>query len=165
MEEITAFTDVISIDRQGRWWYEGNQIIHPEVLALFKRSLVRDPVSGSYFIDYRGKQAPVEVAVCPFFVTDVEVSRDEAGGLEKIVLVLDDGSREALAPEKLFLDEEGVFQVPVKDKRFCARFLPGAHFRLAEFLQPGEADNSYELVVGGRRYQLAGAASGDAAGQ
>ncbi|MBW1644826.1 MAG: DUF1285 domain-containing protein [Deltaproteobacteria bacterium] len=157
LTDINGFSGVISIDRQGRWWYEGNQIIHPEVLALFRRSLVHES-DGGYFIDYRGKRAPVEVAVCPFFITDVEASLDDAGGLRQVVLVLDDGSRETLAPAKLSLDGEGVLRTRVKDDRFCARFLPGAHFRLAEFLRPGAGEDSYELVIGGRKYRLTTAA-------
>ncbi len=64
--------DIVTIDREGKWWYQGNQIIHPDILVLFKQSLEKDPETGGLFIDYRGEQLSVEVETCPFFYPGCE---------------------------------------------------------------------------------------------
>ncbi|MBN2809557.1 MAG: DUF1285 domain-containing protein [Deltaproteobacteria bacterium] len=143
--------DDILIDGQGQWWYEGNRIVHPEVLSLFKRSLTFEAETGLFFIDYKGKRAPVKVAKTPFFVQDIVVEKGAAGELVRIALQLDDGTSETLVPESLSLDESGVLQVKVKDGRFAARCLAGAHFRLAELLEEN-LDGGFSLVLGGRSY-------------
>ena len=145
--------DYILIDGQGEWWYEGNKIIHPEILALFKSSLTIDESTGELFIDYKGKQAPVKVEKTPFFIHGVVVEKRADGELAKVVLELDDGTRENLEPESLVLDNSGVLQVKVKAGRFEACCLPTAHFRLAELLKE-DGDGGFSLVVGGKSYIL-----------
>lgn len=145
--------DYISIDGQGQWWYEGNKIVHPKVLALFKSSLTLDDSTGEFFVDYKGKQAPVKVEKTPFFVLGIVVEKGTDGELVEIILELDDGTREVLDPESLRLDDSGVLQVKVKDGRFVARCLQAAHFRLAELLN--EDGGGFSLVVGGKSYVLA----------
>ncbi|HDS15834.1 MAG TPA: DUF1285 domain-containing protein [Proteobacteria bacterium] len=144
--------DYILIDGQGQWWYEGNQIIHPEVLALFKSSLIVDPAGGNYFIDYKGKRAPVRVEKTPFFIHDIEVKRNGEGDPLEIILVLDDGTREILVPSTLALDDSGALRARVKNDRFAARCLPTAHFRLAELLR--EDEGVFFLVLAGHKYRL-----------
>ncbi len=133
----------IFINAQGEWWYEGSRIVHPEVLNLFKRSLTVDEESGVFFIDYKGKRAPVKVAKTPYFVRDAEIERDVDGNLSRITLEVDDGSRESLDPETLTLDDEGVLQVRIKAGRFAARCLQAAHFRLAELLEEDDSGNFF----------------------
>lgn len=146
-------SDYILIDGQGEWWYEGNKIIHPEVLGLFKSSLTIDEPSGHLFIDYKGKRAPVKVEKTPFFIHDIEVQKRADGKLSQIILKLDDGTCESLDPESLGLDESGVLWAKVKEGRFAARCLPGAHFRLAELLEEG-SDGGFSLVINGKNYTL-----------
>ena len=146
--------DYISIDGQGQWWYEGNKIVHPEILALFKSSLTIDESAGELFIDYKGKRAPVKVEKTPFFIHGIVAEKGADGELAKIVLELDDGTREILDPESLVLDDSGVLQVKVKKGRFAARCLPIAHFRLAELLDE-DGNGGFSLAVGGKNYILA----------
>ncbi len=146
-------SDNISIDGQGQWWYEGNKIIHPEVLALFKKSLTFDDATGQFFIDDKGKQALVEVDKTPFFVHDIEVEKSSEGELAQVILHMDDGSREILDPESLGLDGSGALQVKVKGGRFAARCLAAAHFRLAELLEVN-SKGEFSLTVGGKSYFL-----------
>ena len=145
-------SDDIYVDERGRWWYEGNQIIHPEVLKLFKSSLEVDPEDGSLKISYKGREAPVKVAKTPFFVQDIVVQKDPFGAVAGIELVLDDESREPLAPESLTLDGDGILNVRVKQGRFAALCLPTAHFRLAELLS--ETEDGFILNLAGHRYPV-----------
>ncbi len=145
--------DYILIDGQGQWWYEGNKIIHPEVLALFKSSLTIDKSTGELFIDYKGKQAPVKAEKTPFFIHGVVAEKGADGELVKIILELDDGTSESLDPESLVLDDSGVLQAKVKEGRFEACCLPAAHFCLAELLKEND-DGGFSLVVGGKSYIL-----------
>ncbi|MBN2333695.1 MAG: DUF1285 domain-containing protein [Deltaproteobacteria bacterium] len=153
MEETIDRSEMISIDRQGRWWYQGNQIIHQDVLAYFKKSLQRDPQTGDYAIHAQGKTAPVEVALCPFFIHDIELVRDPDDRPKEVILLLDDQSRETLDPRKLTMDKEGVLQALVKEGRFCARCQPTAHFRLAELLEE-DAEGIFHLYLGGENFRI-----------
>jgi len=150
---MQEYSGNISIDGQGQWWYEGNKIVHPEVLALFKKSLTIDEATGQFFIDYKGNQAPVQVEKTPFFIYDIEVVNSGDGELAQIVLQLDDGTREILDPESIKLDDSGALQVKVKGGRFVARCLSAAHFRLAELLEENRV-GEFSLVMGGRSYFL-----------
>lgn len=147
--------DIVRIDREGRWWYQGNQIIHPDILALFKQSLEKDPETGGLFLDYRGEQLPVEVESCPFFIRDLRVVRDGQGELEAIILVLDDDSEEELAPDSLILDSDGILKAAVKEGKFTACCLPAAHFRLAELFDE-LADGSFQLRLNKKSYPIHG---------
>ncbi len=146
-------SDYITIDGQGEWWYEGNKIVHPEVLALFKSSLTTEGSTGQLFIDYKGKRAPVKVEKTPFFIHDIEVEKSGDGELLQITLKLDDGTCESLVPESLVLDDSGALQVRVKGGQFEARCLSTAHFRLAELLEENRA-GGFSLVIGGKSYIL-----------
>ena len=146
--------DYIAIDAQGQWWYEGNKIVHPKVLALFKSSLTVDESTGELFIDYKGKKAPVRVEKTPFFIQNIVVEKGADGELLKIFLELDDGTREILDPKSLGIDDSGALQVKVKQGRFAARCLQTAHFRLAELLSE-DGYGSFSLIIGGKSYMLA----------
>ena len=145
--------DIVTIDRAGKWWYQGNQIIHPDILALFKQSLVKDPETGDLSIAYRGEKLSVEVVTCPFFIRDVRIGRDEQGKLQDITLVLDDDSEESLVPDSLILDSDGVLQAAVKKRKFMACCLPAAHFRLAELFNE-LADGSFQLQLNKKSYTI-----------
>lgn len=150
MEEISG---EIFINGQGEWLYEGNKIVHPEVLGLFKRSLIVDETTGDFFIDYKGKRAPVKVAVTPYFIRDAVVKKDQYGNLLEVILEIDDGSRESLDPESLSLDASGVLQVKVKSGKFAARCLAAAHFRIAELLET-DTESGFFIVINQKRFNL-----------
>jgi hypothetical protein len=147
-------SEYIYIDARGDWWYEGNRIIHPEVLKLFKSSLQADPENGQLKISYKGREAPVKVEKTPFFVQDIAVDRSPEGELERIELLLDDESREELDPATLTLDADGILQVRVKDGAFAALCLPTAHFRLAELFSEDGA-GGFTLELAGRSWPVA----------
>ncbi|RLB74251.1 MAG: hypothetical protein DRH03_01630 [Deltaproteobacteria bacterium] len=143
----------IFINSQGEWLYEGNKIVHPEVLSLFKNSLTVDEKSGEFYIDYKGKRAPVKVAETPYFVRDAVAKKDPAGNLLEVILEIDDGSREILDPKSLTLDASGVLQVKVKSGKFAARCLAAAHFRIAELLDSDD-EGGFFIVINQNRFNL-----------
>jgi len=150
MDEISG---EIFINAQGEWLYEGNEIVHPEVLSLFKNSLTVDEKSGEFFIDYKGKRAPVKVAETPYFIRDAVVKKDSIGNLVEVILEIDDGSSESLDPESLILDVSGVLQVRVKSGKFAARCLSAAHFRIAELLETDD-EGGFFIVINQKRFNL-----------
>ncbi len=150
MEEISG---EIFINGQGEWLYEGNKIVHPEVLSLFKRSLIVDAATGEFFIDNKGKRAPVKVAETPYFIRDAVVRKDPAGNLIEVMLEIDDGSSESLDPESLKLDASGVLQVRIKSGKFAARCLAAAHFRIAELLETDD-EGGFFIVINQNRFNL-----------
>lgn len=145
--------DIVTIDRAGKWWYQGNQIIHPDILALFKQSLVKDPETGDLSIAYRGEKLSVEVESCPFFIRDVRIGRDERGMLQDVTLVLDDDSEEDLVPGTLKLGSDAVLKATVKAGKFTACCLPAAHFRLAELFDELD-DGSFQLQLKDKSYSI-----------
>ena len=151
MEQQQA--DIVTIDRQGRWWYEGRQIIHPDVLALFKQSLEKDAQTGDLCIHYRGQTLPVEVESCPFFIRDIRVERDAEGILQAVTLVLDDDTEEVLDPDTLRLNGHGVLEAAVKKGEFTACCLPTAHFRLAGLFEESSG-GGFKLRIAGKSYPV-----------
>ena len=151
MEDISG--GEILITSQGEWLYEGNKIVHPEVLSLFKRSLTVDENTGGFYVDYKGKRAPVKVAETPYFIRDAVVNKDQSGNLLEVMLEIDDGSREVLQPQSLRLDASGVLQVKIKSGKFSARCLPAAHFRIAELLET-DAEGGFYIIINQNRFDL-----------
>jgi hypothetical protein len=115
--------------------------------------LTVDEKSGEFFIDYKGKRAPVKVAATPYFVRDAVVKKDAAGNLLEVLLEIDDGSREILDPEGLSLDASGVLQVKIKSGKFAARCLAAAHFRIAELLESDD-EGGFFIVINQNRFNL-----------
>jgi len=121
----------IRIGADGRWSFEGREIVHPEVLALFRRSLEPDP-EGGWRIRSGTELRPVTVEDTPFFVVGI---RAEGSGSH--LLTLDDGTAERLDPATLRRDGRG-FLARVKGGAFPARFSRTGYLDLAHLLEEGE---------------------------
>ena len=135
----------IYIDREGRWFHSGAEMVRREFIREFYRNMELDS-RGRYVITWEGKRCRVDVADTAFVVWGV----DPVDG--RFVLRLSDDTREALQPETLFVGEQDVLYCRVRNGRFPARFVRPAYYQLAAFLE-GE-DGSYYLPVNGERYPI-----------
>ncbi|OPZ59611.1 MAG: hypothetical protein BWY87_00918 [Deltaproteobacteria bacterium ADurb.Bin510] len=136
----------LSIDREGRWYYDGQEIIHPRVLETFRQGLRCDS-DGRHFIEIGGEICSVAVADAPFVVTTLR--GDCQQGLR---LVLNSGETVRLDPSRLRLGAGGAFYTEIRDG-LQARFTRAAHALLAQ--EVFELEDGYALEIEGRIYRLA----------
>jgi len=141
------------IDREGRWFHEEVEITHKRTIALFFRSLKRDP-SGRYYIEVGPEQATVIVEDTPFVVRRVEESRSSKGAIEGFTIFLNDSTSEPLAMGSLDVGPDDVLYCSVKGGEFKARFLRPPYYHLADHIGEDPRTGGYCLQVGDRRYPI-----------
>ncbi len=136
----------LRITRDGDWLHDDVEITHPGILAALRESLRVD--AEGHHLQIGSVRVPVEVDDAPFVVT-----RAERDG-ERLVLTLNDLSREALASDTLTVGDDGVPHCQVKDGRFSARLSRAATYQLLQHVEYEEVDDRATLVLGGLRVPL-----------
>jgi hypothetical protein len=119
-------TPPIKIDKEGRWFYQGEEITHRRTYLLFCRSLTRDE-SGRILLRVGREECPVEVEDVPFVVATMEFVSPGPIGREAIWLTLNDETREKIDPETLRIGPDHVPYCQVRDGMFEARFSRNAY--------------------------------------
>jgi len=141
----------ISIDKEGRWFHKGAEMIKREIIRLFYENLDIDSL-GRYLIHWGTERCLLEVEDTPFVVRRA-VFREEADGREaRFVLFLSDDTQETLAPDTLYVGSDDVLYCRVKQGRFPGRFQRPAYYQLAEYI--GEEDGEFFLPLKERRYLI-----------
>lgn len=136
----------LTLDREGRWWHQGEIVSHQGLANAFHRWLDRLD-DGRFIIRLDEKRyAYVDVEDAPYVVRVLSLSRDA------IVLQLSDGSRESLCADTLAAGADDALYCRVKDGRFEARFSRTAHFRLAELVV--ETAEGFALRWAGQDYPI-----------
>jgi hypothetical protein len=136
------------IDKDGRWFQNGAEIIHPEIYRMFADMLEKTP-DGGYMVRFGKEACRVEVQDAPFVVQRVDA---EAEG--RIIIQLNDGSRERLDPERFWIGKENVPYCRIKDGMFHARFSRPAYYQLAPYIIPGEEEKTFFLLIDGKRTKI-----------
>ena len=137
----------IFIDKEGRWFHKGAEMIHREFIRLFYENMEVDE-EGRTIIHWNGERCQVEVEDTAYVVRRVEV--DEG----RIVLLLSDDARDVLSPGTVVEGADHVLYCRVRDGRFPARFTRPAYYQLAEHIV--EQDGRYLLSLEGRTWNLEG---------
>jgi hypothetical protein len=133
----------LSIDLEGRFLHRGEPITHRRTLEVLWRSLERQP-DGRYLVRVGRESGYVRIEDAPYVVR----------GLAGSDLVLSDGTTEALRPETLAVDREGVLHCAVKGGH-RARFGRAAQVALGlELVEEPAAPAGYALVRAGRRWPV-----------
>lgn len=135
----------LRLDREGRWWHEGQPVEHPRVAALFHRGLGRAP-DGRYTLTVGPQWCFVEVEDAPYVVRAARL--DDAGA----ALTLSDASVERLDPATLTLGADGALRCLVKAGAMPARFSRQAQLALADAL--GDEGGRLTLALGGARWDV-----------
>lgn len=136
----------LNIDKEGHWFQNGAEIIHPGIYELFCAAL-ENTGDGGFQIRIGNQICRVEVEDSPFVVRNV--LEDDNGG---ILIRLNDRTVESFDPESFWINAEGIPYCRVKDQIFTARVLRPAYYALARHIV--EENDSYYFVTGGRKVRI-----------
>ena len=136
----------ITLDKEQRWFHDGEPVEHPHIVEAFNRGL-KPTDDGRYKLEFGNDWCFVEVQGAAYRVLVVDV-----GEGDQLSVRLSDRTAEWLDVGSLALDADGVLTVAVKSGKARARFSREAQFSLGEHLvQEGE---SVRLQVGARSWPL-----------
>ncbi len=135
----------IRLDKEGRWFHDGEEITHKLTADLFSRSVQKDP-AGGYRLVVGLEWAPIVVEDAPYVIRGVDVEEDKAVGR------LNDGSMEELDLASLRVGADNVLYCDVKGGEFPARFLRPAYYQLMKCLE--ETEDGYAVRIGGKLWPL-----------
>lgn len=142
--DVSPFVKLF-IDKNGVWFQNGVEMIHPGIRSLFYGMLEKTPF-GTYQIRMGAEICSVEVEDAPFVVT--AVLNGDGGSIR---IALNDGCAETLDPEGLWIGAENVPYCRVKAGSFHARFSRPAYYQLANYIVSDDECEEFFLVVGGRK--------------
>ena len=143
----------IRIDKEGTWYYKGNEMFRKDIVKLFYQNLKRDE-SGSYYIELECDLASLEVEDTAYVVTAVHKSGSRSEGNERISVLLNDETREELDCDSLRIGDQNILYCTVKDDGHGARFLRASYYQIAEFFDYDDARDSYYLPLNSVRYYI-----------
>lgn len=135
------------IDKDGRWFQNGAEIIHPEIYRQFNQMLEKLP-DGGYQVRLGQEVCRVEVEDAPFVI--VRASMDGDG---RIALVLNDGTVEILNAEEFWIGKDNVPYCRVKNGEFRARFSRPAYYQISEHMVAGD-EGQFFLEIDGVRTRI-----------
>jgi hypothetical protein len=134
----------IRLDRDGRFFHDGEPVVHAGMARAFSTWIGRHPDDGRFILQNGYDWTYFSVEDTPYFVESV---RSLESGLE---LELSDGTTEPLPPSGLALDESGQLLASVKGGLFQARFKRAAQLSIGELLSEDEAGNLFLATEQGR---------------
>lgn len=137
----------IVLDRDGRFWHDGQLVTHPRLRRAFASWLRRHPDDGRYILCNGYDWTYLRVEGTPFFVQGLRAEGDS------LLLALSDGSEEPLAPETLRVGPDEALLVGVKQGAFDARFTPAAQAALVPFVVESVTGEP-ALALGGREHRI-----------
>lgn len=142
---------LIHIDKDGKWYHEGVEMIHREFIRFFYQHLELD-AAGRYVIDWKGQRCWVDVADTAFVVRRAVYEDGTQTQDAKYVLHLSDDTKEPLLPDTLYVGKMNVLYCKVKNRRFPARFDRAAYYQLARSIE--EENGIYVLPLHGKKYKV-----------
>jgi len=145
---------LIYIDKEGRWFHKGAEMIHREFIRLFYQHMEVDGL-GQYIIDLGGDRCYVEVEDTPFVVRRAVFKNPGEADNERFLLFLSDDNQEDLAPDTLFVGKGNVLYCKVRNRTFPARFNRAAYYQLGEYI--AEENEKYFISLNGKKYFIPGA--------
>ncbi len=143
----------IWIDKEGRWFFQGEEITHRKTYLLYNRNLTRDE-SGRIILRVGKEICPVEVEDVPFVVKSLALFTSEQGRLDSVKLILNDESSEQLMPESLRIGADHIPYCRVREGMFEARFSRGAYQLLVPFILQDEEGNRFFISIAGKKHFL-----------
>ncbi len=142
---------LIFIDKEGRWYHKGAEMIHREFIHLFYQNMTLDS-KGRYVIQWDGARCYVDVEDTAFVVTRVSLKQGSTPQSSQFHINLSDDTQEILAPDALWVGRGHVLYCRVKSAAFPARFNRAAYYQLAAYIE--EDNSAYYLPLNGRRYLI-----------
>lgn len=149
MEDRNIPPCFILIDKEGRWFHKGAEMVRKDIVRFFYERIELDSL-GRYVIRWGDERCYLDVEDTPFVVRKVHVTESGKGG--GFSLWLSDDKTEALDPETLSVGPGSVLYCRVKEGKFPARFLRPAYYQIAEFIQ--EEGGEFYLPLNGLKYYI-----------
>jgi hypothetical protein len=140
----------IFINKEGRWFHQGLEMIRRDILLLFYQHLHRDG-QGQYSIRLGEEECYIEVEDSAFVVSRVDLESHGEGDTG-FRLWLNDDSQETLDLDTLFVGKENVLYCRVKKGKFPARFQRQAYYQLADHVE--EDNGKYLICLDGKKHPL-----------
>ena len=134
------------IDKDGKWFQNDAEIIHPNVYAIFCKALETTP-DGGYQVRIGREVCRVEVEDAPFVVQGLSENSDK-----QLIIRLNDGTDEVFNPEPLFIGEDNIPYTEVKNRIFKARFSRPAYYQLAQHIT--EHNQEFYIDIAGKRTRI-----------
>ena len=138
-----------SVDRDGRIFHDGTEIVDRAVLQFFLRAMRRTP-DGRYLAPCQGEQNWFEAADTPFVIQRLRLDAAD-GRLRAAEMLLAGELAEALDPAGLET-EAGHLYARVRRGAFRARFGRVAMQQLAPYLD--ESTGAPTLLMAGARHPI-----------
>ena len=104
---------LIHIDKEGRWFHKGVEMVRREFVRSFYQQMELDD-AGRYIIFWGGKHCYVDVVDTAFVVKRLSYLSEESGKRARFMVSLSDDTEEELIPGTLYLGEENVLYCRVK---------------------------------------------------
>jgi len=136
------------IDKEGRWFQNDAEIIHPQIYRQFC-SMLEKTSDGGYQVRMGREICRVHVEDAPFVVQRV-MEGDEA----EMSILLNDGTVEPFLPESFWIGPHNVPYCKVKQGVFHARFGRPAYYQLAAHMIADDEEKEFILVVGTKRFSV-----------
>jgi hypothetical protein len=143
----------IKIDKDGVWYYKGNEIFRDEIVRYFYQNLKIDE-GGRYLIELEDDCCYLEVEDTPFIVKAVYRYTAEADNEECIYLLLSDQSIEKLNPDSLWAGKDNVLYCSVKKNAFVARFSRASYYQIADFIEYGDGEDEYFISLNCKHFYI-----------
>jgi len=143
LNDVTE-TCKIRIDKEGKWYYHGSEIVNPLILEYFQNALEKDE-DGRYRIVLEHEMCYLDIEDTPFVVTSLK-GNPETG----LSLLLNTGDLHDLDPSTLSVGKDNVMYCTLPDG-MSVRFSRAAYYTLALMMEEDE-ENNIVLKVGGKAY-------------
>ncbi|MBN2569630.1 MAG: DUF1285 domain-containing protein [Deltaproteobacteria bacterium] len=131
---------MIRIDKNGIWFYKGNEMLRTDIVNLFYDHLSIDE-SGRYVIELGNDRCTIDVEDTPYIVK--AVYKKDAN----IEIVLNDSKRELLDPKSLHVGRDNIMYCSVRDGKFKARFSRAAYYQISGFIKYESDKGAFYLSI------------------
>lgn len=139
----------LRLDREGRWWHEGEAVEHPGLVRALHRWLDR-LADGRYVVRFTAEAfAYVEVEDAPRLVRSLR--REGTGAEARVFLYLSDEREEELPYATLRVGAGGALYCRLRGG-LEARFTRPAHYLLGEMIE--ESGSGFVLAAAGARWPV-----------
>lgn len=129
----TSRESTIVLDREGRFWHDGERVDHPALEQALRSWIARHPDDGRHILTNGYDWCYFRVEDAAFVVDALRVGDDGS-----VTAKLFDGTEEPLDPDSLTIGDRGAVYARVKGGRFDARFSRHAQTQLADILVEGD---------------------------
>lgn len=144
-----ALRPPVRVDRDGKWYFQGRQIIRKDILALFYEHVHLD--EEGYYLEIRGEREYLDVEDTVFLVQGAELIRD---GEEAFLIDLNDGTQERLDLSTFRIAEGNIPYCLVKGGKVPAKFLRLPFYQVAQYAEYDEEADEYFLLLNGRKFPI-----------